>query len=1067
MTATDTSYAPLLLRSNYSLLTGTAFIDDILQKAVEFEIRSIALTDTNNLYGAISFYKKAKALGIKPIIGTELLSRQNNVLGINHRVFLLAKNLSGYKNICKIITRFNLTPEFKHTKQSIQGNDILASIAELHEGIYFLTDSPYIAKQLIVTVEKEFINLLIIRPNQNIHTQRQHYITAKKMGIGIVGNCDIFFMEKDDYQFHKLLTAIKENSLVPEDSHMTYNLKEDEKLWFTPSCSPGSRTVVNTQAKGRVTPYNYFQSPQEITKRFENCPELLHNSMHIADRCNLEIPMGRYIFPKYQMKENLRISPHDHLYNLCLKGVTWRYGLISNLVLNRLKYELGVINKLGFPEYFLVVGDIVRFARERSIPVVGRGSGAGSVVAYTLGITNVDPIKYDLCFERFMHLLRKDYPDLDIDLCWKKRDEVIDYVYRKYRYVAMICTHNRFQLRSAFRETAKAYGIPNDQVNIYCKFIPRQPGYTLSKVTDNIPALKEFSKDNKTFKSIIKAADRLNGFPRHLSIHSGGIVITNDPIESYVPLEIASKGRIITQYEMHAIEDIGLIKIDLLGNRALSTITEAVKLITKNHKKTIVPENITDKDPMAVDLLKNGQTLGCFQIESPGMRNLLKMLRVASIDETIASLSLIRPGPATGGLKELYVKRARGIEKTTQLDPRLEAVLKTSYGIMLYEEDAIRSASAIAGVSLAKGDEFRRAIAKVETNADYGKVESEFIKDSVQNGVTPEAAYAVCKHIANFARYTFCKAHAAGYGFIAYQGAYLKAHYPAEFIVSLLNNHQGMYERRVHIEDARRLGIKILHPCVNRSEYGYKVENSSIRVGLMQVKGLSVKTIRQIIRKREFRALNSFLQEVNTSHKEIESLILCGAFDFTNKVRPMLMWELKTQLHKTAYLNTSSAGNFGFKEKYRQASFINDQFNGFVRTDEPMLNDYSNDKKYWDEYKVLEIFVAHHPMKLLRKRLPLNNTIDSSKLKYFAGKEIRIFGILDAIRKTDTKKNERMMFITMEDEKGMFEVTLFPAVYRKYSYLLKSYGPYIVDGKVENQYGAITITARKIDTKYC
>ncbi len=1062
MTATATSYAPLLLRSNYSLLAGTAFIDDILQKAVKFGIRSIALTDTNNLYGALSFYKKARALGIKPIIGTELLSQQNNVSGIRQRVFLLARDLDGYKNICRIITRFNLVPEFKYAKQRAIGSDILTSIAELHEGIYFLTDSLYIAKQLTVTVDREFIKLLIIRPDQNISTQRQHYITAKKMGIGIVGNCDIFFMEKHDYQFHKLLTVIKEGGLMSDASHLTHYQQEDDNLWFAPSPLPGRSTVVSTPRWLRATPYNYFQSPQEIAKRFENCPELLYNSISVADNCNLEIPMDRYIFPKYNMKDSAKISPYEHLYNLCLKGATWRYGVVSDVVINRLKYELEIINKLGFPEYFLVVGDIIRFARDRSIPVVGRGSGAGSIVAYTLGITNVDPLKYNLCFERFMHPLRKDYPDLDIDLCWKKRDEVIDYVYRKYQYVAMICTHNRFQLRSAFREAAKAYGIPNNQVNIYSKFIPRLPGCTLSEIAGTIPVLKELWRNNKSFNHIIKAADRLNGFPRHLGIHSGGIVIANDPIESYVPLEIASKGIVITQYEMHSIEDIGLIKIDLLGNRALSTITEAVKLVKKNHQKIIVPEKIPDREPKTVDLLKSGQTLGCFQIESPGMRNLLKMLRVSSIDETIASLSLIRPGPATGGLKELYVKRARGIEKTTHIDPRLEEVLKDSYGIMLYEEDAIRSASAITGESLARGDEFRRAIAKTKRSEDYVKVESEFIKNATRNGVKEKAAYSVCRYIANFASYTFCKAHAAGYGFIAYQGAYLKAHYPAEFIVSLLNNHQGMYERRVHIEDARRLGINILYPCINRSDYGYSVDNLCIRIGFMQVKGLSLKTIRQIISQREFSSLNSFLQKVNASHKETESLILCGSFDFTGKTRPLLMWELKTQLHKTAILNTCTVNNFESRRTSRQTFFGDGQFNDFISTEEPVLEDYSEEKKYWDEYKVLEIFVDQHPMKLFKKSLPLDNIIDSSKLKYFAGKEIKIAGILDAIRKTDTKKNERMMFVTMEDEKGMFEVTLFPSVYRKYSYLLKSYGPYIVEGKVEDQYGAITVTAKKI-----
>ncbi|MGR3221010.1 MAG: DNA polymerase III subunit alpha, partial [Candidatus Anammoxibacter sp.] len=909
------SYAPLLLRSNYSLLTGTASIDDILKKASAFGIKSIALTDTNNLYGAIPFYKKAKEYGIKPIIGVELVTEASTTLGNGAyersvgtspcrrnnfaenlkrpRVILLARNLKGYSNICKIITLTNLDlkpsltsisnpPIPTFSKVGLWSLDFISRIAEHREGLYFITEQTNVANQLAKYIDKKFIKLLIVRPNQDINTQRHIYSKAKERGIDVIGNCDIYFLEKDDYNFHKLLTAIKENRLVSD--------ARQESTDKNPRPAT-QQSIVNHQSP-IANPNAYFRSPHEMAKLFANCPELLKNSLTVADDCNVEIPMGQYIFPEYPLPEGK--SPLEYLYNLCKKGLKWRYNTITKEITDRLQQELNVIDKLGFPGYFLVVGDIVDFARSRDIPVVGRGSGASSIVAYVLGITSVDPIKYNLCFERFMHPLRKDYPDLDIDFCRRGRDEVINYVYNTYgsNHVAMISTHNTFRPRSAFREVAKAYGIPNNVVNKYSKFIPHRIRFKLSDIINEIPAFKEFAGSHSAFKNIIKMADRLNGHPRHLGIHSGGVVISNNPLDSYVPLEKASKGIVITQYDMRAIEDIGLIKIDLLGNRALSTIRETINLVEKEHGIKIDQETIPDKDPATVKLLRNGHTLGCFQIESPGMRNLLKMLEVSSIDETIASLSLIRPGPAAGGLKERYVRRARGLEETRHIDIRLKDVLNDSYGIMLYEEDAIRSASAVAGISLAEGDEFRRSIAKANTNNELDKIINKFIKQAANNGVKPDVARRVGKYIGNFAEYTFCKAHAAGYGFLAYQGVYLKAHYPVEFTVGLLNNHQGMYEKRVHIEEARRTGIVILHPCVNKSEHEYTIETGKIRVGLMQVKGLSLKVIEQINEKRRFASLSDFISRVKVSRRETESLISCGAFDFTGKARPELMWEL-------------------------------------------------------------------------------------------------------------------------------------------------------------------------------
>ncbi len=1024
--------APLLLRSNYSFLTGAASLDDILQKAVDYGIESVALTDTNNLYGAIPFYKKALEKGVKPIIGAELIinsvKSHQNMPG--ERLFLLARNYSGYSNICRIITRINLRiniPEVAVDTKLPASQTWPATLAKFQQGVYFLTENPETARKLSSGINKQYIKLLIVRPGQSISLQRSIYSRAKEMGIKVVGSADVYFLNRVDYPFCRLLAAVNKNALVSD---------------FT-----GDHKNGEVRFASKADPSNYFHSPREMEKMFSDYPEALLNAFEVAADCNLQIPMGRYVFPKFPLPEGE--TALTYLYKQCLAGLKWRYGAIESATKNRLQYELEVIKSLGFPEYFLVVGDIVRFARGKEIPVVGRGSGASSIVAYSLGITNVDPIKYNLCFERFMHTLRADYPDLDIDLCWRKRDDVINYVYKTYGndHVAMISSHNTFQTRSAFRETAKAYGMPHQLVNRYSKFVPRDIGGSLSKLPQTIPIFKDALENCANFKEILKMADRLNGYPRHLGIHSGGIVITDKPIDSYVPLEKAAKGIVITQYDMRAIEEIGLIKIDLLGNRALSTLRETINLVKKERNVELKLEDIPDRDPEAVKLLKEGQTLGCFQIESPGMRNLMKMLKVSSINEVIASLSLIRPGPASGGLKELYVRRARGLEKSKHLHPKLQAILKDSYGIMLYEEDAIRSASAIAGTSLAEGDEFRRSIAKAKTKADLRKVADLFIKKAGKNGVDPEIAKTVGGYIANFASYTFCKAHAAGYGVIAYHGTYMKAHYTVEFITALLNNHQGMYDRRVHVEEARRLGVAILRPCVNKSDMEYSVENGKIRVGLGQVKGLSIKVMKQIAKNRPYTALSDLFYKVNISAKETESLISGGAFDFTGKTRPELMWEQETTFKTGGKLFAINAMPLLNPGPARQ----------------PILIDYEYEKKYWDEYKSLEIFIDCHPMKLLKQKLSNYSFIDSGSLPARAGKRARVIGIMSAGRSAETKRNEKMMFITLEDEIGICEVTLFPAIYRKYRHLLKDYGTYIVEGRVENQYGALTITAERIE----
>ncbi|MDP6380871.1 MAG: DNA polymerase III subunit alpha, partial [Phycisphaerae bacterium] len=529
--------------------------------------------------------------------------------------------------------------------------------------------------------------------------------------------------------------------------------------------------------------------------------------------------------------------------------------------------------------YFLVVARIVGHARELDIPVVGRGSGAGSIVAYLLGITSVDPLRFNIPFERFLNPGRKDLPDLDIDFCWRLRDEVIDNVYKTYgtEHVAMISTHNTFRRRSAFREIAKVFGIANNVIS-------RIAGTLLDNYEEGrLPAdLEDVPVDEETLRTIMRLARKVDGFPHHLSIHCGGIVISDKTIDSYVPLEVAAKGIAITQYEMEAIEDIGLVKIDLLGNRGLSAIREAVQIVGKQEGIKLRPEKFPDGDAETMELIQSGRTLACCQLESPAMRHLLVMLKPESVHRIVQALALIRPAPASIGMKEAFVRRARGLEPPRFAHPSLREVLGDTYGIMLYEDDAMLVASTLAGLSLEEGDRLRKAIKKSRTKEKLLEVSRYFLKRAARNGIPPEAAKDIWIQMAKFTEYSFCRAHAAGYGLVAYQAAYLKAHHPAGYMVAAINNLQGIYPTRVHVWEAKRMGIEVLPPCVNHSEAEFSLVDGRIRMGVAQVKGLSTQTMEAILKQRAkapFRDVRDFMVRVRPGLGEVESLVLVGGFD--------------------------------------------------------------------------------------------------------------------------------------------------------------------------------------------
>jgi DNA-directed DNA polymerase III PolC len=650
---------------------------------------------------------------------------------------------------------------------------------------------------------------------------------------------------------------------------------------------------------------------------------------------------------------------------------------------------------------------------------VGRGSGAGSIVSFVLGITNVDPLRHGLYFERFLHPARRDCPDLDIDLCWKRRDEVIEHVYTTYGNdrVAMIATHATLGARSAFRETAKVLGVPNARVNALAKRVPRAMEKPYLERLRGLPEARGVDWREPPLPRALELAERLEGAPRHLSIHCGGLVIADRPLTWYVPLERAAKGIVVTQFEMRAIEAVGLVKMDLLGNRALSTIGECVSLAGARGAVVDV-ETIPDPDPATARRLAAGDTLNCFQLESPAMRHLLRMLKAGTLEETIAAVALVRPGPAESGMKEAFCRRHRGLEPSTFLHPRLRPVLGSTHGVMLYEEDVMRVAAALADLPLHEGDELRRAIGAARTDEERTALERGFVQCARRAGIDEAAAHAVWRELARFAAYAFCKAHAAGYGTLAYHGAYLKTHFPAEYAVGILNHHAGMYETWVHVEDLRRQGVRFLAPCLQRSAWDATLEDApAVRVGLSRVFGVGETTGARILRaraRRPFASLADVTERARPTLPELESLILAGALDWTGRTRPTLLLEARTAAATAAPRPSAVAtlvdpGGVELLPEPRAPIAV------------PTLPEFDAAERVHGERGACGLWFSGHPLDAIDDAAPLRGVLAAAEIERRVGDRAAVIGLPCAWRRVATRPGGDMLFMTLADRTGLVE----------------------------------------------
>ncbi len=999
--------------SNYSLMFGASSLREIADAASSMGYDSLAVTDRNNLYGMVRFLAEARSLGLRPVVGSELAWGEGAGA---RRAVMLACGRPGYESLCRTITRRMLDG----------GAFSFADALGLCSGVHVLAPFRDVLETAARALGPGFAWAAVERPGMPQAVQRSLFEAAARLGAGVVAVSPAAFHDSSRHGVHVTLAAAGARALRADR---------------------GAFAEAGSQAR--------LRSPSEMAALFADAPEALENTLRVAEQCVPDVPSGSPIFPDFSGSGGEPAAVR--LRRLCLEGLARRYGGVSGPPRERLERELGVIEKLGFPSYFLTVAEIVGYAREMSIPVVGRGSGASSIVAYSLGVTNVDPLRFGLCFERFLHEKRKDLPDLDVDLCWLGRDEVIDFAYRRFGRgrVAMICTHNALRPRSAFREAARAFGVPPEEVDRISRLIPHSAA-SLADALDG-PRMRSVDLAAEPMRSIVEHAGTIEGFPRHLGIHSGGVVIGDRPLDCYVPLERSAKGIVVTQFEMRAIEAVGLVKFDLLGNRALTTIRHALGTARGMGFPVKRVEDLPESDEAASALIGQGRTLGCFQIESPAMRNLLRQIGATGCDGVIDALSLVRPGPAAAGMKEKYVRRSRGVEHVEHIHPFLAPVLESRHGILLYEEDVIAAAAAVGGMSNADADALRRKIKKGGGRLE--EAEKEFMAAAAANGQSAGAAAAVWEHMARFAAYSFCRAHAAGYGVLAFQSAYLKARCPAAFFSSLMNNHAGMYPKRVHLEEARRMGVGILPPCVNRSEWGFTVEpaegeppagtlaSGPLRVGLSRVRGLRRPTFSALAAERAgrpFSSLSDFQSRVPASAPELEALVAAGAFSFAGLSRPDLMLALRC--------GPGAAGRAG------DGLFRGEAVPAEAAAGLPEFAPWELARR---EYEVLGLFVSAHPVGVLRPSL--GGCVAARDAPAFAGSPVRVCGIVSAGRRARTRNNETMSFVTLEDETGLVECTVFPAAASKIRVSMDGPGPYVASGVMEDRLGASTLDVRSVE----
>lgn len=1042
-------FVHLHVHTEYSLLDGTARIKEVVEKASSQGMPAVAITDHGNMYGVIDFYKEAQKKGIKPIIGCEVYvasgSRFQKEAGrgdVMYHLVLLAKNKVGYRNLSKLVSSayiegFYYKPRVDKELLSSHSEGLIAlsackggEIAQL-----LLNERDLEAEDVALWYSRIFQDGFYLEL-QDHGLEDQKFINkkllslAEKTGLPLIATNDVHYLEKDDAEAHDLLLCIQTGKNVDEPNRLKFESSEF-----------------------------YFKTEEEMRETFDGFPEeAFSNTLKIAEEIDLEIRFDQTLLPPYELPEGYD-SAEEYLRDLCYGGVKEKYSELTDEVVQRLEHELNIINQMGYDSYFLIVWDFVRFAREKGIPVgPGRGSAAGSIVAYALSITNVDPLRYGLLFERFLNPERVNMPDIDIDFCYERRDEVIQYVVDNYGEdkVAQIITFGTMAARLAVRDVARALNFTYSEADRVAKMIPFEPGMTIEKAMESNQELKELYHSEERYKFLLDTSRKVEGLPRHSSTHAAGVVISSDPLVEHVPIQRATDGSVVTQFSMNILEELGLLKMDFLGLRTLTIMGEALEQVNKRWEleKPLTIEGIPLDDPKTFELLSQGETAGVFQLESSGMRSVLRDLKPSRFEDIIAVVALYRPGP----MEQIptFIESKHGRKPIEYPHQDLERVLQETYGIMVYQEQIMEVASKMAGFSLGQADLLRRAIGKKKKEI-LDEQREIFIKGVEEKGYDRKLGEELYELILKFASYGFNKSHAAAYALIAYQTAYLKANYPVEFMAALLTGIMTNTDKvALYIADSRRFGIEVLPPDVNESEVTFTVVGENrIRFGLAAVKNVGRAAIEAIIstRKEEgrFKGLFDFCSKVDLrvcNRKVIESLIKCGAFDslggrraqYLNILDKALAYghqiqkdKLNGQISMFSYLSEST-GNEGVEE---------DEL--------PPLGEFSTKEKLAMEKEMVGVYISGHPLDQYRFILEnLQGITPVAELPEAGEKRlVSVVGIITSMRTIYTKKGRPMAFLKMEDLTGEVEVIVFSDLYEQHQQYLEEDKALLIRGQVD------------------
>jgi DNA polymerase-3 subunit alpha len=1049
-------FVHLHCHTEYSLLDGANKVDKLFQRIKALKQPAVAMTDHGNMFGAVEFYREALKQGIKPIIGCEIYVAPTSRFekkGIdkgpkeyNNHLILLAMNREGYRNLCKLVSLgymegFYYKPRIdKELLKELNGGLIALSACLQGEVCQALSagnvekargaaetyatlfkDRYYIEIQDNKLAEQEKVNRLLLE-------------LAKDLSIPVVATNDCHYGERADYHAHDVLLCVQTGKTVNEDNRL--KMETDEL---------------------------YLKSAEEIKTGFEYCPEAVERTLEIAERCNVEIEFGKYHFPAFTPPKD--ISLDDYLDELAFSGLKERLEGIDDAAVRdryeeRLKYELDVIKRMQFPGYFLVVADFINYAKKNGIPVgPGRGSSAGSLVAYALRITDLDPMRHVLLFERFLNPERRSMPDIDVDFCIRGRAQVIQYVKEKYGAdrVAQIATFGTLKAKAAIKDVGRALGFSFAETDAIAKLIPAPKqgfDYPLTECIKMEPRLADLMKNDPRVKNLMDHALRLEGLTRHASTHAAGVVLSNLPLVDHLPLFVDKEGGIVTQFDMGSVEKIGLVKFDFLGLKTLTLIHDCVKLIEATRGVKVDLEHLPLDDKKTYRLLCNGNTTGVFQLESTGIREMTVKIRPNCFEDLVAILALYRPGPLDSGMAEEYIKRKHGKEKIKYLHPLLEPVLKDTHGVIVYQEQVMQIAQVLGGYSMGDADILRRAMGKKDPE-EMAAQRERFVEGAQKERIDSQKAAEIFDQMETFARYGFNKSHSAAYALVSYQTAYLKTHYPVEFMAGLMTSEMGDTDKVIkNLGECREKEIEVLAPDINESRAHFTPVGDKIRFGLAAVKNVGEKAVEVILESRAkegpFDSLFDFCRRVDltaVNRRVVESLIKCGAFDSTQMSRARMIAALDEAIRLGQAFQRDSQSSqidiFGLLGGENKAP----KKPGPLY---PEIEEWSAQQALAFEKEALGFYITGHPLDKYERVIKklTSGTIAELKEKAAAG-DVKISGVVSALKLRNTKKGDRYGSFNLEDKSGFVEVVAWPDVYRKSVDVLNSDDPIFVKGRME------------------